>query len=146
MRRVFASTREDELKVTDWDDAQKAAFLRMQFDAQWRAYHQCYDEGYEVILEGDVPIGRIFVHRGPDEFRIVDIALLPEHCNRGIGGGLIRGVLSEAGAAGKPVRLHVEPFNPAYRLYQRLGFTPIGEAGIYQHMEWMPDSPTPSVS
>ena len=142
--RVFASTREDELKVTGWDEAQKAAFLRMQFDAQWRAYYQCYtDEGYEVILEGDVPIGRIFVHRGPHEYRIVDIALLPEHCNRGIGSGLVRGVLGEAAAAGKPVRLHVESFNPAHRLYLRFGFTPIGEAGIYQHLEWKPASAAP---
>ncbi len=29
--RVYASTRADEMKLVDWDDAQKRAFLEMQF-------------------------------------------------------------------------------------------------------------------
>jgi hypothetical protein len=40
--RVYASTREDELAVTDWDDAQKEEFLKMQFNAQ----HVYYQEHY----------------------------------------------------------------------------------------------------
>jgi hypothetical protein len=34
--RVYASTRQEELSQTDWDEARKGAFLRMQFDAQAR--------------------------------------------------------------------------------------------------------------
>ena len=33
-----ASTREEELEVTGWDDVQKATFLQMQFDAQHTFY------------------------------------------------------------------------------------------------------------
>ncbi len=76
----------------------------------------------------------------------VDIALLPESCNRGIGTTLLRGLQSEAAAAGKPpfalratagrlLRIHVERFNPALRLYERLGFTPIADRGVYLFME-----------
>jgi hypothetical protein len=36
-----------------------------------------------------------------------------------------------APAAGKPVTIHVEVFNPAMRLYERLGFRPIEERGSY---------------
>ena len=68
--------------------------------------------------------------------RIVDIALLPDYCNRGIGTSLLRGLQSEAAAAGKPLRIHVERFNPALRLYERLGFHPIADRGVYLFMEW----------
>jgi hypothetical protein len=66
--------------------------------------------------------GRSTSPAGPAS-RIVDIALLPQYCNRGIGTTLLRDLQSEAAAAGKPLRIHVERFNPALRLYQRLGFT-----------------------
>jgi ribosomal protein S18 acetylase RimI-like enzyme len=68
----------------------------------------------------------------------VDITLLPEHCGAGIGTGILRDLLAEAAAAGKPVRIHVERQNPAWRLYERLGFAPIEDKGVYYLMEWRP--------
>ena len=65
-----------------------------------------------------------------------DIALLPEFCSRGIGTTVLRGLQSEAAAAGKPLRIHVERFNPALRLYERLGFRQIDDRGVYLFMEW----------
>jgi ribosomal protein S18 acetylase RimI-like enzyme len=56
----------------------------------------------------------------------------------------MRGALDEAARDRLPVRLYVEQFNPALRLYQRLGFLPIGEQGIYIHMEWTPPPADPS--
>ena len=44
--------------------------------------------------------------------------------NRGIGGEVLRRVLAEADAAGKPVSIYVEDFNPSQRLFARLGFVP----------------------
>jgi predicted GNAT family acetyltransferase len=63
---------------------------------------------------------------------------VPECCDRGIGTGLVRQLQSEAAAAGKPLRIHVERFNPALRLYQRLGFREIADRGVYLFMEWSP--------
>jgi predicted GNAT family acetyltransferase len=54
----------------------------------------------------------------------------------GIGTTILQGVLDEAIAAHKPVRIHVERFNPALTLYRRLGFVQIGEHGVYHMMEW----------
>ena len=59
----------------------------------------------------------------------MDIALLPEYCNRGIGTTLLRGLQTEAAAAGRLLRIHVERFNPALRLYARLGFRQIDDRG-----------------
>ena len=38
--------------------------------------------------------------------------------------------------AGRLLRIHVERFNPALRLYERLGFHPIADRGVYLFMEW----------
>jgi GNAT superfamily N-acetyltransferase len=137
--RVYASTREEELALTDWDAAQKAAFLRMQFAAQHRYYQDNYRQTtFDVILADGEPIGRLYVARWAKETRIVDIALLPDYRNAGIGSGLLHELMTEAAAAGKPVSIHVEQYNPAMRLYLRLGFVPIGEHGVYLLMRWTP--------
>jgi len=72
------------------------------------------------------------------EIRMVDIALLPPSRNAGIGTALRRDLLAEAAIAHQPVRIHVEKFNPALRLYERLGFAPIEDKGVYLFMEWAP--------
>ena len=83
---VYASTREPELAAVPWDAAQKAAFVRMQFDAQHAYYQEHYaGAAFDVILVDGQPAGRLYVAREDDEIRIVDIALLPGYCNRGIG-------------------------------------------------------------
>jgi ribosomal protein S18 acetylase RimI-like enzyme len=135
--RVYASTREEELAPVPWDDEQKEAFLRMQFAAQHSHYQEHYaDARFEIVLAGEQPIGRLYVDRREDELRIIDIALLPEHRGRGIGGRLMRPLLEEAAAGGLPVRIHVERENPAMRLYERLGFRQTGDTGVYLLMEW----------
>jgi ribosomal protein S18 acetylase RimI-like enzyme len=81
------------------------------------------------------PAGRLYVGRWPQTIRIVDIALLPEHRGVGVGTRLLGGLLAEADAAGKPVSIHVERFNPAMRLYRRLGFEELEDKGVYVLME-----------
>ena len=139
--QVYSSTRQDELALVDWDDSQKEAFLQMQFAAQHRYYSENYlGATFELILDGQQPIGRLYVHRRADEIRVIDIALLPEHRNRGIGRRLMLEVLSEGQARGVPVTIHVECFNPAKRFYTRLGFEGIETHGVYELMKWTPES------
>jgi ribosomal protein S18 acetylase RimI-like enzyme len=136
---VYAATRTDELSVVPWTDAQKQAFLRMQFDAQDAYFHQIYPDGrFLVVTLHDVPVGRLYVVRLADEMRLVDIALLPEHRGAGIGTALISDVVGEAAQAGLPVRLHVELGNPARRLYERFGFRTVEIGPIYELMELAP--------
>jgi ribosomal protein S18 acetylase RimI-like enzyme len=122
-----------------WDETQKDAFLRMQFDAQDAWWREHYVEAtFDVILVDGEPAGRLYVHRGPSDIRIVDIALLPEHRGRGVGGTLVRDLLAEADAAGKSVTIHVERMNPALRLYERLGFSVAEDKGVYLFLERRP--------
>jgi ribosomal protein S18 acetylase RimI-like enzyme len=136
---VYASTRRDELALTDWDEATKHAFLEQQFDAQDATYRARYPDGeFLIITRGLVSIGRLYLGWLPGEVRIVDITLLPEERAHGIGTKLIGDVMADAAARCCRVTLYVEAFNPAFRLYERLGFARIGEHGIYQLMEWRP--------
>jgi ribosomal protein S18 acetylase RimI-like enzyme len=138
--RIYRSTREEELSmVLDWTEEMKAGFVRQQFEAQHAWYQEHYQGAqFDVILVDGAPAGRLYVHRRAREIRLVDITLLPEFRTGGIGTSLLRDLLAEGEAAGKPVTIHVEVFNPAMRLYERLGFQPIEERGPYRLMEWRP--------
>ncbi|RMH20876.1 MAG: N-acetyltransferase [Acidobacteria bacterium] len=141
LRRLYASTRQQELAPVPWSEEQKEAFLRFQFDAQ-HAYYQEQFPGaaFDLVLRGEEAIGRLYVDRREEEIRLIDVALLPEHRGRGIGGALMRRLLAEARGAGKKVRIHVEHNNPAQRLYRRLGFRRIEDQGVYHLMEWSPEN------
>ena len=147
--QVYATTRSSELAMVAWTEEEKAAFVEMQFRAQAQYYREHYpNTSFDVIVLDGLEVGRLYVARWSDEIRIVDIALLSDYCNRGIGTRLVRQLQSEATAAGKPLRIHVERFNPAMRLYQRLGFRQIEDRGVYLFMEWSLDDnsqlPTPN--
>ena len=136
LRSVYASTRAQELSVVPWTDAQRQAFLRMQFDAQDRQYReQRPAAALDVILVDGAPAGRLYVDRLPGEIRIVDIALLPEHRGRGVGTLLIGRIVDEGRASGRPVTIHVERGNRARVLYERLGFGQIATTGVYDLLE-----------
>jgi ribosomal protein S18 acetylase RimI-like enzyme len=138
--RIYASTRAEELAQVAWDEAQKAAFLWMQFDAQHSYYHENNPNAqFQVIMLDGAPAGRLYLDRRTAEIRIVDIALLPEYRNRGIGSTLLREILAEGQRAGLPVTIHVESFNPALRLYERLGFRMVEDKGVYRLMEKPPE-------
>ena len=139
LAHIYAGTRVEELAMLPWTEDQKAAFVAQQFEAQ-DAYYRTHYEGaaFDVIEVGGEPAGRLYVHRGPREIRIVDIALTPAFRGRGIGTRLLEAVIAEADDAGRTVSIHVEMNNRARRLYERLGFRPAGEHGPYVRMERPP--------
>ena len=137
LARVYASTRWDELAPTGWSDEEKAIFCRRQFDAQSAHYAAAYPgASFQVIERDSVAIGRLYVARWEKEIRIVDISLLPEARGTGIGTKLLRDLQDEARSAGKSLTIHVERFNRALQLYQRLGFQEIEDKGVYLLMSW----------
>lgn len=137
---IYASTRAEELAPVPWTDAEKDAFIRMQFAAQdsyWREQRPA--TAFSVIVVDGTDAGRIYIDRTGREIRIVDFALLPDQRNRGVGTRLVRELLDEGVAAGLPVTIHVECKNPARSLYDRLGFEQIGTTGVYDLLTRRPD-------
>lgn len=134
---VYASTRAEELAMTDWSEEQKAQFCQMQFTAQDAHYRQHYPTAqYFVIEVSSVPAGRFYVDHWSKEIRIMDIALLPAHRGQGVGTYLLTQLMQQATREGKTLSIHVERNNPALTLYQRLGFTVTEDKGVYLLLEW----------
>lgn len=137
--RIYASTRREEMALLCWSEAQRDEFLRQQFHAQDIHYRAHYPGARLLMIEQDQrPVGRLYTMRGEREIRIVDIALLPQCRGHGIGAALLADILAEADAAGLPVTLHVERSNPVRRFYERIGFIPVEDRGIYLFMERPP--------
>ena len=139
LRALYGSTREAELALTGWNEAQKEALVAMQFEAQHRYYQEHYaGASFDLVMVGGEPIGRLYVARWEDQIRVIDISLLPAWRGRGLGSRLLGALFDEGRGAALPVTIHVERFNPALRLYERLGFRAIGEHGVYWLMRREP--------
>jgi ribosomal protein S18 acetylase RimI-like enzyme len=139
LRELYGDTRAAELAPVPWNEAEKAAFIVMQFSAQHAHYTRHYPAAQRLIIQrAGVPIGRLYVDRWEREHRIVDIALVSAQCGKGFGSAVLRDLLGEGGAANKCVTVHVEKHNPAMRLYVRLGFVSVEDKGVYDLMRWTP--------
>ncbi|MGZ4771564.1 MAG: GNAT family N-acetyltransferase [Ilumatobacteraceae bacterium] len=129
---LYASTREDlrPLGPEVFD-----GLIGMQFRAQSmsiRLDHPRADR--KIVLVDDAPVGRLVVDASANHVELIDIALLPDYRNQGIGSSVLRSVLAQADRIGRVVRLHVEKQSRAVRLYERLGFAITGDAGMYLAM------------
>jgi GNAT superfamily N-acetyltransferase len=138
---VYQGTRQDEMNSWGWPPAQQESFARMQFNARRAWYAAAYPDSTEcVILRDGVSAGSMITHTGSTEIRLVDIALLPEHRNCGIGARLISKLMEDAAALQRPLALRVLRSSPAARLYQRLSFHERpGDDDVYLEMEYHHD-------
>jgi ribosomal protein S18 acetylase RimI-like enzyme len=136
--RLYASTRAEELAPVPWSAEQKQAFLASQFQAQ-RYHYRTHIAGcrFDILECRGVPAGRLYLEPRLTQLYIVDIALLPEWRGQGSGTAILAALQAAAGAIGKGVGIMVEKYNPALRLYRRLGFTDVADHGIYLEMEWL---------
>jgi len=136
---LYGSVREPELAHVPWDDGTRNAFIEQQFASQDAHYREHYPGATLDVVELDgEPAGRLYVHRGASDIRIMDMALAPAFRGRGIGTRLLRTLIAEAEESARKLSIHVEMNNPARALYERLGFRVAGEHGVYALMERPP--------
>jgi len=137
---LYASTREAELAPIPWTPEQKAAFLAQQFGAQRKHYYETIEDcRFEVIEHEGRPVGRLYLQDRPTRLHVVDVALVPDWRGKGIGTAIMEALQAAGRCSGRGIGLFVEKFNPALRLYQRLGFVDLTDYDIHLEMEWMPE-------
>ncbi len=139
---LFRAVRAPEFAGALIPAAQLDLLMRIQYAGQKQSYAVQYpDSDHELVLvDGDL-VGRIWFFRMPSEHRLVDIALLPEYRNRGIGSGLLRQAIANAGQSGVPLRCSVGITNAgSLRFHQRLGFRIVSQDEVYAEMELEPGS------
>jgi RimJ/RimL family protein N-acetyltransferase len=94
---IYASTRAEEMAMVPWTREQQEEFVRMQFAAQQEQYKKLQpDASHDIIMFKDRPVGRLYVARTEERIEIMDITLLPQDRNSGIGTSLIKALMAEA--------------------------------------------------
>jgi ribosomal protein S18 acetylase RimI-like enzyme len=137
LRALFFQVRAPEFAPAGLPHDQLVALLSQQYDAMRTYYAEVYPNTEYRILEIDgSPIGYEAV-RESEEIHLIDIALDEAHRNQGIGTRRMTLLFEQAERAGKSIILSVEVFNPAQRLYERLGFVQYDEYGLYRRMRWI---------
>jgi ribosomal protein S18 acetylase RimI-like enzyme len=110
----------------EWDQT----MARRRFN---NGYHQ---KDACIIVEGSAPVGWMQVTDTPKALVLNQIHLVPEARGQGIGSRLIQDLMVRAAASGRGVTLAVVRNNPARKLYERLGFSVVGEDGSRLRMAW----------
>ena len=141
LSRVYAWTHMQDLADTSLNEIQKAGLLLLQFRAQHAHFQQHYPQADRLVITGGgYEIGRLYLVRWPAEHGIIDLAVLPQYRRHGAGGMVLRDLMDEAAAAGKPLSVLLDKFDLAMRLYQRLGFAAAQDKGAHVLMRWTPDA------
>jgi [ribosomal protein S18]-alanine N-acetyltransferase len=125
--------------MTDGDVRAVVEIERGSYQFPWSEgiFRDCLRVGYvcRVVLSGEELIGYGIMSTGAGEAHILNLCVRESYRCRGIGRTLLEHLLARAGTAGSSeAYLEVRPSNTAaIRLYQTLGFEPIGvRRGYYQ--------------
>ena len=111
---IFLSDAEHDFRV---DDA---------FDCTFIAWHS------------GARIGMAKSRNSNDRLEIMQLQVLPEYQGKGLGQELVQSFIDTAKAENKCLMLAVLKRNPAKRLYERLGFSVVGEDEHEFHMRLEP--------
>ncbi|MFN2578253.1 MAG: GNAT family N-acetyltransferase [Pyrinomonadaceae bacterium] len=140
--QLYKSSRGDDLRALGWSEDRISDFLEMQHEAQRNLENEGEHTSDQLVLMNRKPIGRLSIEARTDEIRCIDLALLPEYRNQGVGTLLINQLQAQAASAKCPLHLQVIRFNRAVNLFERLGFRRTSETGTHFQMEWLPANVT----
>ncbi len=136
---LYVSTRSDEFASLGWDQRQIEALLKMQFEAQRNSYRMYYPDAKQSVIQDDgQDIGQMTIDNTAGRVLLVDISILPQYRNCGVGTSVLASLLNECQLQGESVVLNVLRNSSAVRLYSRLGFDKVGETDTHWEMAWMP--------
>lgn len=125
---IFASYKISLRRYVEWAWGWDEDF---QLSGFWK--HHPLEE-FRVITVGSTRAGAIHVQEQESLNFVRMIFLLPEFQGAGIGSELLRAEVARARELARQLDLKVIKINPAKRLYERLGFTVIGEDNVSYHM------------
>ena len=130
----------------------KATLAQGRFDSTFNEaeYRAGFEDWTRETVLGNVPncalsvieydshsIGRLRVVRNSTSITLAGIQILPEYQNKHIGTNLIEQLKQEAEQKNIPLCISVEKDNPnAQRLYERLGFSTVGQDDQEYHLEY----------
>ena len=136
-RRLFDITRRPDFEQAGLSGEALDTLMDSQYCARTTHYKGTYPEAeYRMIFSGADLAGGMIVEERDGDLHLIDITLLDERRGQGIGTRVMSDLIEDAKREGRGVLLFVEQFNPAQRLYERLGFAEVELVGIYRRMIW----------
>lgn len=118
--------------------AQVELLVRQQYQFRQLSFATHFPGAEHWIIAHDLhPVGTLIVHETQAGLHIVDIALVDQARNQGIGSACLRALKALADARAKPLSLRVEITNQrAAALYQRLGFLAVEQTASHRLLRW----------
>ncbi len=105
-----------------------AAYMAWVDAEQEARFESRYKPGSTWVIRRDgTDVGWMELHEIDEELRLNQLYVAATQQRKGIGSQVMRQVLAKSRETGKPVALNVLKNNPARRLYERFGFTVVGE-------------------
>lgn len=139
LRAVYRDVRQQELAPTGWPPAVKDAFCDSQFALQDRHYRSHYPFAHFYVVErAGMPVGRFYISDDPGQLGLMEVSFLLSQRGQGMGTALMQWLAQLADQRQQTMVLHVEPNNPAKRLYERFGFCDLALSGVYMQMQRLP--------
>lgn len=113
-----------EMYYGNWDEEQQKGYFEN--------FIKIYKGGAAIITLDEKDIGFYNGSASEDIYEIGNICIIPEYQNRGIGTAILKEVLAQN--IDKDISLQYFKSNPVGKLYERLGFTLIGETAYHYQM------------
>ncbi|MBR0689917.1 GNAT family N-acetyltransferase [Bradyrhizobium manausense] len=132
IRHLFEQVRTGQFAATGLSGPILDQILEQQFRSQAAGYAAQFPNAISLIVARDgAAIGRLLLHCTDEYWHVIDIALLPSECGRGIGTNILDALEASARRQGAgALTLVVLTSNPAARrFYQRQGFAEVRQAG-----------------
>lgn len=132
IRTLFGEGRRGQFAATGLSGPILEQIIAQQFRSQTAGYAAQFPGAISLIVtEGTTAVGRLLLHCAGEYWHVIDVALLPVGCGRGLGSKIFDAL--EAGARGRGIgalTLTVLASNlAAHRFYRRRGFMETGSAG-----------------
>ncbi|MHC4045430.1 GNAT family N-acetyltransferase [Bradyrhizobium sp. 23AC] len=108
-----------------WDDGKQ----RTNFAALWKLTE------VRIVTFNGSDVGWLQVQESSTEVRLLQFFIAPDQQRKGIGTEVLQDRLAAWRATAKPAVLTVLKNNPARRLYERLGFSVVGDTGVKYEMK-----------
>ena len=116
------------LTALGWNDEEQ----RERFNASYQV------DLFELIFQGPTRVGALYRTRHQGNLHLSLLLIETRYQNRKIGTGIIRDLQATCRVEGEGITLSVFQNNPAFHLYQRLGFSVDNHDDLFYKMSWTP--------
>jgi ribosomal protein S18 acetylase RimI-like enzyme len=138
VRMLFVEQAAGLLTAAGLGEEQSMALAEMQYRGRQVSWAARYPRAENLIVCDGAghPVGRLLLHRLPQQWRIVDLVIRPDLRQQGLGEQVLADCQRQATEARVALALQVVPYNPARRLYERMHFCAVHEDAVEVEMIW----------